>query len=111
MFKNLYEFLSASYNEPQTSFEKKFFAEIEHFAFYDALNKVCIANEEKDIPALVASGNYKAVVANLLEGKGLNYGQLPKGLLLFHSYPEKYVRQWKNILPKVQCMPRTMRVK
>lgn len=89
MFKNLYEFLSASYNEPQTSFEKKFFAEIEHFAFYDALNKVCIANEEKDIPALVASGNYKAVVANLLEGKGLNYGQLPKGLLLFHSYPEK----------------------
>ena len=89
MFKNLYEFLSADYSEPANAFEKKFFAEIERFAFYGALNAACIANEEKDIPALVAAGNYKAVVSNLLDPKGLNYGQLPKGLLLFHSYPQK----------------------
>lgn len=88
MFKNLYEFLSAGYEEPSNAFEKKFFDEIEHFAFYEALNAVCLENEEKDIPALIAAGNYKAVVANLLEPKGLNYGQLPKGLLLFHSYPQ-----------------------
>lgn len=88
MFKNLYEFLSADYNEPQNAFEKKFFGEIEKFAFYEALNQVCIENEAKDIPALVALGQYKAVVSNLLEPKGLNYGQLPKGLLLFHSYPQ-----------------------
>lgn len=89
MFKNLYEFLSADYNEPTTAFEKKFFAEIEKFAFYETLNAVCLANEGKDIPALIASSDYKAVVSNLLEAKGLNYGQLPKGLLLFHSYPQK----------------------
>lgn len=89
MFKNLYEFLSTAYDVPTHSFEKKFFAEIAKFAFYDALNEVCLVNEEKDIPALVAEGNYKAIVANLLEEKGLDYGQLPKGLLLFHSYPEK----------------------
>lgn len=88
MFKNLYEFLSADYNEPQNAFEKKFFDDIRKFAFYDALNQACIENEAKDIPALVALGEYKAVVANLLEPKGLNYGQLPKGLLLFHSYPQ-----------------------
>lgn len=88
MFKNLYEFLSAGYDEPTNAFEKKFFDEIEHFAFYQALNAACLENEEKDIPALIAAGNYKAVVANLLEPKGLNYGQLPKGLLLFHSYPQ-----------------------
>lgn len=88
MFKNLYEFLSAGYEEPTNAFEKKFFDEIEHFAFYQALNAACLKNEEKDIPALIADGNYKAVVANLLEPKGLNYGQLPKGLLLFHSYPQ-----------------------
>lgn len=88
MFKNLYEFLSADYNEPQNAFEKKFFGEIEKFAFYEALNQACIENEAKDIPALVALGQYKAVVSNLLEPKGLNYGQLPKGLLLFHSYPQ-----------------------
>ncbi|MBC8616123.1 DUF4301 family protein [Parabacteroides faecis] len=88
MFKNLYEFLSASYDVPANDFEKKFFNEITHFAFYDALNAVCLANEDKDIPALVAAGNYKAVVSNLLDGKGLNYGQLPKGLLLFHRSGE-----------------------
>lgn len=88
MFKNLYEFLSASYDVPANDFEKKFFNEITHFAFYDALNAVCLANEDKDIPALVAAGNYKAVVSNLLDDKGLNYGQLPKGLLLFHRSGE-----------------------
>ena len=42
MFKNLYEFLSADYNEPQNAFEKKFFDDIRKFAFYDALNRACI---------------------------------------------------------------------
>lgn len=89
MFKNLYEFLSADYNEPGTAFETKFFGEIHKFAFYDALNAKCLENEEKDIPALLAAGEYKAIVSNLLDAKGLNYGQLPKGLLLFHTYPGK----------------------
>ncbi|MCI6876395.1 MAG: DUF4301 family protein [Parabacteroides sp.] len=89
MFKNLFEFLSAEYNEPTNAFEKKFFGEITKFAFYPALNAKCVENEGKDIPALVAEGSYKAVVANLLESKGLNYGQLPKGLLLFHTYPDR----------------------
>ena len=92
MFKNLYEFLSASYNEPTTTFEKKFFEGLEYFAFYDALNKVCQQNEDADIPGLLDKKNYKAIVENLLSEKGLNYGQLPKGLLLFHSYPEKMNR-------------------
>lgn len=87
MFKNLFEFLSADYDEPTSAFEKKFFAEIEKFAFYGALNEKCQENTGKDIPALVALGKYKDVVSNLLESKGLNYGQLPKGVLLFHKYP------------------------
>lgn len=89
MFKNLYEFLSAAYDEPTNAFEQKFFSEINKFAFYDALNAKCLENEEKDIPTLMTEGNYKAVVSNLLEANGLNYGQLPKGLLFFHSYPGK----------------------
>ena len=35
---------------------------------------------------MIEEGEYKAVVANLLNEEGLNYGQLPKGLLQFHSY-------------------------
>jgi hypothetical protein len=88
MFKNLFEFLNASYAEPTTDFEKKFFAEIEKFAFYKALDAACVKNEGKGIADLVAAGSYKAVVENLLKEKGLSYGNLPKGLLLFHSYPE-----------------------
>ena len=58
------------------------------FAFYDALDTACQKNEGKGIQALIAEGNYKAVAANMLKAEGLNYGQLPKGLLLFHKYPE-----------------------
>jgi hypothetical protein len=88
MFKNMFGFLTASYDVPTTDFEKKYFDDIEHFAFFGALDEMCTKNEGKGIKALIAEGNYKAVVANMLEEKGLNYGQLPKGLLLFHQYQE-----------------------
>ncbi len=88
MFKNLFEFLEANYNEPVTTFEKDFFAHIANFAFYEDLNAVCLKNEKQDIPSLMNSGNYKAVVANLLNEAGLNYGSLPKGLLKFHNYKD-----------------------
>jgi len=88
MFKNMFAFLTADYQVPTTDFEKQYFDNIERFAFYDALDAECQKNEGKGIKALIAEGNYKAVVANMLEQKGLNYGQLPKGLLLFHKYPE-----------------------
>lgn len=86
MFKNLFEFLNADYEAPATDFEKAFFAHIHSFAFFDALNDACFLNEGKGIDALIEEGDYKAVVANLLGEDGLNYGQLPKGLLQFHAY-------------------------
>ena len=86
MFKNLFGFLEAEYNEPQTDFEKEFFDKITNFAFYDDLNAACQKTAGKDIPTLLADGQYKPVVAALLEEAGLNYGQLPKGLLKFHRY-------------------------
>lgn len=88
MFKNLFEFLGADYDEPTTDFEKKFFSQIEHFAFYADLNEACRKNAGKDIPGFLAGKDYKAVVANLLEAAGLNYGALPKGLLKFHKYED-----------------------
>ncbi|GHT37783.1 hypothetical protein FACS189435_3570 [Bacteroidia bacterium] len=92
MFKDLYAFLDAGYNEPATPSEKKFFGEITRFAFYSALNAACMANEGKYIADLLNEGKYKTIVALLLGKKGLNYGQLPKGLLLFHTYPAKEIR-------------------
>ena len=88
MFKNLFEFLSAEYDKPTTKFEQAFFDGIRDFAFFDDLNVACQRTAGKDIPGLMEEGNYKAVVAALLETAGLNYGALPKGLLKFHKYPE-----------------------
>ena len=88
MFKNMFAFVDADYDVPTTDFEKKYFGEIEKFAFYDALDAVCQKNEGKGIKELMADGNYKAVAANMLKQEGMNYGQLPKGMLLFHKYPE-----------------------
>lgn len=88
MFKNLFEFLGADYEEPTTSFEKEFFARILDFAFYEDLNEACKRNDKADIQVLVAAKKYKAVVANLLNEAGLNYGSLPKGLLKFHKYED-----------------------
>jgi hypothetical protein len=88
MFKDMFAFVDADYDVPTTDFEKHYFDNIQKFAFYDALNAACLKNEGKDIPTLIAAGNYKAVVAQMLRPEGLNYGQLPKGLLLFHNYAE-----------------------
>ena len=88
MFKDMFAFVDADYDKPTTDFEKKYFDNIEKFAFYGELDAVCQKNNGKGIKALMAEGNYKAVAANMLKAEGLNYGQLPKGLLLFHNYPE-----------------------
>ncbi len=88
MFKNLFAFASAPYDKPETDFEKKFFEDIKKFAFAGELSAACQKNNGKTIDELIAGGDYKAVVNNLLNAEGLNYGQLPKGLLLFHSYQE-----------------------
>ena len=88
MFKNIFSFVEADYDVPTTDFEKKYFADIEKFAFYDALDAACQKNEGKGIKALMAEGNYKAVASNMLKKEGLNYGQLPKGMLLFHKYAD-----------------------
>jgi hypothetical protein len=86
MFKDLFEFADGESGEPQGKALVQFFSDICRFAFFDALNEKCVALSGKDIDALVASGDYKTVVRTLLNPEGLNYGQLPKGLLLFHGY-------------------------
>lgn len=87
MFKDLFEYLDADYSVPTKAAELKFIAEIKKFAFYEVLNEVCLKNNAKSIEELAAADETKEIVKNLLNANGLNYGALPKGLLLFHSYP------------------------
>ena len=67
MFKDLFEYLETG---ERTKFIDKFLTEKEHFAFASQL----------------AGLDEQAAVSHLL--KDMNYGNLPKGLLLFHSYED-----------------------
>ena len=67
MFKDLFEYLETG---ERTKFIDKFLGEKEHFAFANQLAGL----EGQD------------AVSHLL--KDMNYGNLPKGLLLFHSYED-----------------------
>jgi len=88
MFKDLFEYIDSPETDIKTPFLKTFFGNIRNFAFYDQLQMVCLEKENQTIEELMASGGYKKIIENLLYNSGLNYGQLPKGLLLFHRYPE-----------------------
>ncbi len=88
MFKELFAFIESDYTEPQTDAEKMFLANLDRFAFYNALIDKCAELHDTNILTLLACGECKTVVETLLSEEGLNYGQLPKGLLLFHYYPE-----------------------
>ena len=67
MFKDLFEYLETG---ERTKFVDKFLGEKEHFAFANQL----------------AGLEGQESVSHLL--KDMNYGNLPKGLLLFHSYED-----------------------
>ena len=84
MFKDLFAFRDRG-GEPQTDFEQKFISEIQKFAFYEQLNKVCLKNDGKNVMRLITEKRYTNVLDALLEQNGLNYRFLPKGLIQFHK--------------------------
>lgn len=85
MFKNLFAFLDSESAVPDNDFMEKFFGNIHHFAFFGELDKVVEAKYGKGVDAMMESGEYKQIVASLLNSDGLNYGNLPKALLEFHK--------------------------
>ena len=88
MFKDLFEYFDSEDTALDKPFLKTFFDNIRSFAFYDQLQTFCLKNEKQTIEELIATGDYKKILENLLFNQGLNYGILPKGLLLFHRYSE-----------------------
>ena len=89
MFKDLYEFLDGESELPQQESVIEFFEKIDKFAFHKELDSSCEKNEGMNIASLISAQKYKSVVDNLLNDRGLNYGALPKGLLLFHRYEQE----------------------
>ena len=87
MFKDLFSFINGKKDKPENDFMKKFFDEIEDFAFFPYLNAVCMDLYGLSIDTLIKEKRYKDVVKALITREGMNYGQLPKALLRFHRVP------------------------
>lgn len=85
MFKDLFSFLNSKEEKLKSDFMKKFFDEIEKFAFFPELNTQCLSLYGKSVNTLIKEKKYKEIVKALIEKEGLNYGQLPKALLKFHK--------------------------
>lgn len=85
MFKNLFEFVNGKHDKPKDDFMKNFFEHIEDFAFFPRLNFITLELYGKSVDTLIQEKAYKDIVRALLDHGGLNYGNLPKGLLQFHK--------------------------
>ncbi|NDV19252.1 DUF4301 family protein [Pseudodesulfovibrio sp. JC047] len=68
-------------------FGREFFASLDAFAFYDELIRV-MAADGLDLNQCLEAKEYRTILEYVLTEKGLKYGQLPKGLIAFHAYPD-----------------------
>jgi hypothetical protein len=100
MFKSLFEFRDHIKNKSDDtalfadrSFNSayNFLMNIRHFAFHNDLEKGLEA-DGKELTKLLENKDYSAVFDYFLGESGLNYANLPKGLLKFHLYRDEAPR-------------------
>jgi uncharacterized protein DUF4301 len=87
MFKPLLSYLAAGARGEPPAEVRTFFDSLPRFAFYGDL-AAAMARDGRDLEAARAAGDHAAVLRHLLTSAGLDYAELPKGLIQFHRYPE-----------------------
>ena len=93
MFKALFAFVDGDSDTPAPGSDvDKLIASIDKLPFYKELDSVLKAHLGKGIDELLAEHRYKEIIAGIIGPDGLNYGNLPKGLLSFHAYSDGTVR-------------------
>ncbi len=94
MFKDLFVFVSEYNGSPESkqkffdinSPARKFVDNIDRFAFYDNLQKIVYGKYGMSVKEMLQDHKPKELVASVISKDGLNYGNLPKGLIEFHRY-------------------------
>lgn len=81
MFKALFAFLEEGKSDKSV---EEFFDKLSTFAFYDDLKEVMTADHHD-----IDSVDRQVIADYFLTEKGLGYGNLPKGLLKFHTYADR----------------------
>ncbi len=93
MFKELFEafhFFRLQKSDSQKYLKdhpgiKQFFDSLPDYPFFEDLIKALEADGKK-INDLLTAEDYETILEYILHDAGLNYGELPKGLLRFHRY-------------------------
>ena len=96
MFKSLFAFLN-QYTGSEEDYQNlisdqsegsvyTFFKHLEKFAFYNDLKSKYAEIKGESLEEAQLKRKYKEIIEVLLLEDGLNYGNLPKGLLKFHTY-------------------------
>lgn len=89
MFKALYAFVNGSEDVPSAGSDvDEVIKHIDMMPFANELDEVLTRTYGKDAQSLIAQGRYKDVISAIVNPEGLNYGNLPKGLLSFHRYAD-----------------------
>lgn len=86
MFKSLFEYLSSSDSGEEKNINS-IIADLKLFAFYPDLDKIIKVNGES-LESLIKNNDFKKIIDYILMENGLEYGNLPKGLLKFHKYSD-----------------------
>ena len=94
MFKHLYEFKEKAgtmkgdanmLHDPDFNSIGYFFANLNKFAFYDDLKRL-MSHEGISTDECIRNNDFITILDFILTPKGLNYGNLPKGIIKFHHY-------------------------
>jgi hypothetical protein len=97
MFKQLFDFMN-TYTGSEEEFLNilvdrgpgslyYFFENLNQFAFYNDL-KSKMYEVDLELDHMLEHQEYPKILVYLLTSNGLNYGNLPKGLILFHKYSD-----------------------
>lgn len=98
MFKDLFEFsglyMGLDYTLKEFPEAKKTIDNLPKFAFYEDL-KQRFAAYSVSLEEYLERNDYTTIVNYILTEIGLNYGKLPKALILFHKYKDSKERKYR----------------
>lgn len=93
MFKALFAFVNGDESEPVPGSDvDEIVKNLEHLPFLEQLDDVLKKATGKTATQLRHEKKYKDIIGAIVNGDGMNYGGLPKGLLTFHRYADNTTR-------------------
>lgn len=93
MFKALFAFVNGSDDVPAPgSPVAEIIEHLDRLPFAAELDSILTAATGKDAATLASEGRYKDIIRAIVSADGMNYGGLPKGLLIFHRYADGSTR-------------------